>query len=133
MKHLLPLFTTTFLSFLPSIVQAQTYTPSNRTPQADNSIGTVVINSGANNFNITGGLQRGQNLFHSFTDFSIPTGGAANFTNPAGNQSIITRITGNLFSDLNGTLNTNGANFLLINPNGVVGSISPLQKHYAVS
>ena len=120
MKHLLPLFTTTFLSFLPSIVQAQTYTPSNRTPQADNSIGTVVINSGANNFNITGGLQRGQNLFHSFTDFSIPTGGAANFTNPAGNQSIITRITGNLFSDLNGTLNTNGANFLLINPNGVV-------------
>jgi filamentous hemagglutinin family protein len=65
-------------------------------------------------------LQRGQNLFHSFTDFSIPTGGAANFTNPAGNQSIISRVTGNLFSDLNGTLNTNGANFLLINPNGVV-------------
>ena len=120
MKHLLPLFTTTFLSFLPSIAQSQTYTPSNRTPQADNSIGTTVTNVGANNFNITGGLQRGQNLFHSFTDFSIPTGGAANFTNPAGNQSIITRVTGNLFSDLNGTLSTNGANFLLINPNGVV-------------
>ena len=120
MKHLLPLLTTAFLSFLPSIAQAQTYTPSNRTPQADNSIGTTVTNAGANNFNITGGLQRGQNLFHSFTDFSIPTGGAANFTNPAGNQSIITRVTGNLFSDLNGTLSTNGANFLLINPNGVV-------------
>ena len=120
MKHLLPVFTTAFLSFLSSIAQAQTYTPSNRTPQADNSIGTTVTNAGADRFNITGGLQRGQNLFHSFTDFSIPTGGAANFTNPAGNQSIITRVTGNLFSDLNGTLNTNGANFLLINPNGVV-------------
>jgi filamentous hemagglutinin family protein len=117
-KHLLPILTTALL--LPSIAQAQTYTPSNRTPQTDNSIGTIVTNTGANNFNITGGLQRGQNLFHSFTDFSIPTGGAANFTNPTGNQSIITRVTGNLFSDLNGTLNTNGANFLLINPNGVV-------------
>jgi filamentous hemagglutinin family protein len=119
-KHLLHILTTTALSLLPAIAQAQTYTPSNRTPQSDNSIGTVVNPTGANNFNIDGGLQRGQNLFHSFTDFSIPTGGSANFTNPAGNQSIITRVTGNFISDLNGTLNTNGANFLLINPNGVV-------------
>ena len=37
-----------------------------------------------------------------------------------GNQSIITRVTGNNFSDINGTLNSNGANFLLINPHGVV-------------
>jgi filamentous hemagglutinin family protein len=119
-KHLLHILTTTALSLLPAIAQAQTYTPSNRTPQQDNSIGTIVNPAGANNFNITGGLQRGQNLFHSFTDFSVPTGGAANFTNPAGNQSIISRVTGNLFSDINGLVNTNGANFLLINPNGVV-------------
>jgi filamentous hemagglutinin family protein len=119
-KHLLHILTTTTLFLLPHIAQAQTYTPSNRIPQADNSIGTIVNPTGTNNFNIDGGLQRGQNLFHSFTDFSIPTGGAANFTNPAGNQSIITRVTGDKFSDINGTLNTNGANFLLINPNGVV-------------
>jgi filamentous hemagglutinin family protein len=119
-KHLSLFLTNTVLFLLPNIAQAQTYTPSNRTPQADNSIGTVVNPTGTNNFNIDGGLQRGQNLFHSFTDFSIPTGGAANFSNPAGTQSIITRVTGNLFSDLNGRLNTNGANFLLINPNGVV-------------
>jgi filamentous hemagglutinin family protein len=100
--------------------QAQTYQPSNRIPIADNSqIGTQV--SGANNnFDITGGLQRGQNLFHSFQDFSVPTGGSANFANSAGNQSIITRVTGNLFSDINGLIKTNGANFLLINPQGVV-------------
>jgi filamentous hemagglutinin family protein len=99
---------------------AQTYQPSNRIPIADNSqIGTQV--SGANNnFDITGGLQRGQNLFHSFQDFSVPTGGSASFNNPAGNRSIITRVTGNLFSDINGLIQTNGANFLLINPNGVV-------------
>jgi filamentous hemagglutinin family protein len=118
-KHIF-LFLTTALSIFPIIAQAQTYTPSNRTPQQDNSIGTIVNPAGVNNFNITGGLQRGQNLFHSFTDFSIPTGGAANFTNPQGNQSIITRVTGNVVSDINGTLNTNGANFLLINPKGVV-------------
>jgi filamentous hemagglutinin family protein len=121
-KYILPLLTTTVLSLLPYIAQAQTYRPSDRKPQTDNSIGTIVTESLPNNFNITGGLRRGQNLFHSFTDFSIPTGGAANFTNPQGNQSIITRVTGslNFFSDINGTLNTNGANFLLINPNGVV-------------
>jgi filamentous hemagglutinin family protein len=119
-KHLLSLLTTTAFCLLPNIVQAQIYTPSNRIPVADNSqIGTQVSRTN-NNFTIDGGLNLGQNLFHSFTDFSVPTGGSANFTNPAGNQSIITRVTGNLFSDINGLVNTNGANFLLINPNGVV-------------
>jgi filamentous hemagglutinin family protein len=97
----------------------QSLPPSVRTPQADKTLGTQVSGNG-NNFNITGGLNRGQTLFHSFKDFSIPTGGAANFNNPAGTRDIITRVTGNLFSDINGTLNSNGANFLLINPNGVV-------------
>jgi filamentous hemagglutinin family protein len=121
MKHFLPILTTTALIILPTIAHAQTYQPSNRIPVADNSqIGTQVKNLGSNNFGIDGGLKRGQNLLHSFTDFSIPTGGSANFTNPTGNQSIITRVTGNKFSDLNGTLKTNGANFLLINPQGVV-------------
>jgi filamentous hemagglutinin family protein len=120
-KYLLCLLTTTAGCFLPNIANAQTYIPSNRNPVADNSIGTVVNPTGTNNnFNIEGGLQRGQNLFHSFTDFSIPTGGAANFINSQQTQSIITRVTGNSFSDINGTLNTNGANFLLINPKGVV-------------
>jgi filamentous hemagglutinin family protein len=119
-KYILPLLTTTVLWLLPRIAQSQTYRPSDRKPQIDNSIGTTVTEFLPNNFNITGGLQRGQNLFHSFTDFSVPTNGAANFLNPAGNQSIITRVTGNVLSDINGLVNTNGANFLLINPHGVV-------------
>ena len=101
------------------MASAQSLPPSVRTPEADNTLGTQVSGNG-NNFNITGGLNRGQTLFHSFKDFSIPTGGAANFNNPAGTRDIISRVTGNLFSDINGTLNSNGANFLLINPNGVV-------------
>ncbi len=98
--------------------QSQTYTPSNRPPVADPSLGTTV--SGSNNtFTINGGLTKGQTLFHSFTDFSVPTNGRVNFTNSTGNRDIITRVTGTSFSDINGIVNTNGANFFLINPNGI--------------
>jgi filamentous hemagglutinin family protein len=112
-----------FLVILINVVSekmaaAQSYQPSNRIPIADNTLGTQVTGSG--NFSVTGGIRRGQNIFHSFQDFSLPTNGVATFVNPSGNQSIITRVTGNLFSDINGTINTQGANFLLINPNGVV-------------
>ena len=30
-------------------------------------------------YNIINGIQKGNNLFHSFKEFSIPTGGSANF------------------------------------------------------
>ena len=100
-------------------VQSQTYQPTNRAPVADNTLGTQVSGDG-NNFNITGGVTKGQTLLQSFTDFSVPTNGSANFANPVGNRDIITRVTGNLFSDINGTVNSNGANFFLINPNGIV-------------
>jgi filamentous hemagglutinin family protein len=101
-----------------NVIHAQTYQPSNRIPVADKTLGTQV--SGNGNFSITGGLQKGHTLFHSFSDFSVPTSGQANFLNPTGNRDIITRVTGGLFSDINGTVNTNGANFFLINPNGLV-------------
>jgi large exoprotein involved in heme utilization and adhesion len=73
-----------------NITHSQTYTPSNRIPVADNSLGTQV--SGNNNFSITGGLQKGQTLFHSFSDFSVPSKGQANFLNPSGNRDIITKF-----------------------------------------
>jgi filamentous hemagglutinin family protein len=118
-KTLLSLLAATGAFLNAEMASAQSLPPSVRTPEADKTLGTQVAGNG-NNFNITGGLNRGQTLFHSFKDFSIPTGGAANFNNPAGTRDIISRVTGNLFSDINGTLNSNGANFLLINPNGVV-------------
>ena len=119
MKYLYPFLASTALCLSPAIASAQTYQPSNRAPVADNTLGTQVSGNG-NNFSITGGVNKGQTLFHSFTDFSVPTNGAANFNNPVGNRDIITRVTGNVFSDINGTVNTNGANFFLINPNGIV-------------
>jgi filamentous hemagglutinin family protein len=97
----------------------QVYQPSNRVPVSDNSLGTQVLGSN-NNFTITGGVSRGQNIFHSFQDFSVPTNGAATFISPTGTQGVIARVTGSLLSDINGVINTQGSNFLLINPNGVV-------------
>jgi filamentous hemagglutinin family protein len=117
--NLLPLMVLFGTSMSTNISHAQTYQPSNRAPIADNSLGTKVLTNN-NNFTITGGASRSQNTFHSFQDFSVPTNGTATFVNPIGNQGIITRVTGNLFSDINGTVNTQGANFLLINPNGIV-------------
>jgi filamentous hemagglutinin family protein len=113
-------FLTSFgLIFSSQTAIAQIYQPSNRIPVADNTLGTQVSGTN-NNFNITGGLNKGQTLFHSFTDFSVPTNGQANFANPIGNRDMITRVTGGIFSDINGLVNTNGANLLLINPQGVV-------------
>ena len=118
-KFCLSLLTLTSVVVSTQPANAQTYQPTNRTPVADSTLGTQVSGNG-NNFNITGGVNKGQTLFHSFTDFSVPTNGQANFTNPVGNRDIITRVTGNVFSDINGTVNSNGANFFLINPNGIV-------------
>jgi filamentous hemagglutinin family protein len=118
-KIYLNILTLSSVLLCDNIAHSQTYQPSNRSPVADNTLGTQVSGSNSN-FTVTGGLSRGQNLFHSFTDFSVPNNRSVTFINPVGNQSIITRVTGNLFSDINGKVDTNGANFFLINPNGIV-------------
>lgn len=77
---------------------------------------------------INGGLPQGINLFHSFNQFNVNLGERVYFTNPAGIQNILSRVTGNNISNIQGLLGVDGAaNLFLMNPKGIIfGSGSSL-------
>ncbi|MCU0535832.1 MAG: filamentous hemagglutinin N-terminal domain-containing protein, partial [Hydrococcus sp. Prado102] len=110
------IFIVTFMPFVVSDRQSQAQISS------DGTLPTNVRRSG-NAFEITGGSQAGGNLFHSFKEFSVPRGGEAffkNATNASNVDNIISRVTGGSISNIDGLIRENyGANFILINPNGI--------------
>jgi filamentous hemagglutinin family protein len=86
------------------------------------------VNRSGNTQVITEGTIAGQNLFHSFQRFSVRRGESASFRGIAPDtENIITRVTGNSISKINGVIEAlqsdgrvSAANFFLLNPNGII-------------
>ena len=76
-------------------------------------------------YDITDGTRAGTNLFHSFGQFGVPPNNIANFLNDSGlaTSNILARVTGNIRSDIFGTIQTTnfgGAHLFLMNPAGIL-------------
>jgi filamentous hemagglutinin family protein len=97
------------------------FAPAQSQVVADDTLpnGTVV-NADGTIRRIEGGTRSGENLFHSFEQFSIPTETSVQFQT-AGAENVLSRVTGESISDIDGEIRVDGsANLFLINPNGIV-------------
>ncbi|MBE9168543.1 filamentous hemagglutinin N-terminal domain-containing protein [Pleurocapsales cyanobacterium LEGE 06147] len=87
---------------------------------SDDTLGSQ-INEVGNQQLITGGTRVETNLFHSFSQFSVPTGTVAYFNNNPAINNIFSRITGGAVSNIDGILKANGnASLFLLNPAGII-------------
>jgi filamentous hemagglutinin family protein len=90
-------------------------------PDATLPVGERSQVTGTADIQIDGGARRGDALFHSFSQFSIPTGGSAFFNNAVDVKTIFSRVTGGIPSNIDGLIRSNGtANLFLLNPNGIL-------------
>jgi filamentous hemagglutinin family protein len=86
----------------------------------DGTLSTTVSSPDNRHFTVREGRRSGNNLFHSFQEFSVPESGSVLFDNALDVQNIFSRITGANASIIDGLIQANGsANLFLLNPNGI--------------
>jgi filamentous hemagglutinin family protein len=113
------------LSFICGIFTNGILLPAKAQVISDGTTDTTV-NSIGKNFNILNGIEKGNNLFHSFSNFSVPTGGSGTFnlTNRPNITTIFSRVTGGNVSNIDGLIRTlnssNPVSLFLMNPNGII-------------
>ncbi|MFP4102694.1 two-partner secretion domain-containing protein, partial [Coleofasciculus sp.] len=114
-QSLVALYSLTGLLGFAEIAQAEV-------TQEPGSATTVTPNG--DEFDITGGVEAGDNLIHSFDKFSLGSDQSAIFNVDANIQNILSRVTGGNLSQINGLIEvlggTGSTNLFLMNPAGVV-------------
>jgi filamentous hemagglutinin family protein len=112
---------TTWISLFPLATLGCLIPLSTQAQVTPDGTTSTTVNQNGNNFTIEQGDRVGDNLFHSFNEFSVPTLGSAAFNNAGDIANIFSRVTGSSISSIDGLLSANGAaNLFLINPNGII-------------
>ena len=73
------------------MISSLLFSPSTLAVTPDDSLSTTVERSGTESL-IDGGARSGDNLFHSFSDFSVPESGSASFNNASDIVNIFNRV-----------------------------------------
>ena len=102
------------------VVSSQAEVTTLITPDGSTPSTAIATSSDGRAHTITGKpYNGGRNLFHSFTEFNVGTGHTVHFASGAGVENIISRITGDNPSCIDGVLGAD-ANLFFLNPNGVI-------------
>ncbi len=109
-----------FTSFLLSLNLGYCLLPTQAQVVGDRTLDSQVDRVDDRHLVITGGKEAGPNLFHSFSEFSVPSKSTVYFNNNVDIANIFSRVTGGSISNIDGLIKANNASLFLLNPAGII-------------